>query len=76
IGAKAACTEINIANKDKGDRVLSGVKAATQNNEAVNKEQLDESLEKLSNNLQSDESAVVHYDKQKDGQIDYASVTL
>ncbi|WP_273721675.1 MULTISPECIES: Vomp family autotransporter [unclassified Bartonella] len=76
IGAKAEGTEINIANKDKGDRVLSGVKAATQNNEAVNKEQLDESLEKLSNNLQSDESAVVHYDKQKDGQIDYASVTL
>ncbi|WP_273789865.1 Vomp family autotransporter [Bartonella sp. ML70XJBT] len=76
IGAKAEGTEINIANKDKGDRVLSGVKAATHNNEAVNKEQLDESLEKLSNNLQSDESAVVHYDKQKDGQIDYASVTL
>ncbi|WP_273791567.1 Vomp family autotransporter [Bartonella sp. CM31XJBT] len=78
IGTEVEGSEINIANKDKGDRILSGVKEATKNNEAVNKEQLDKSLEKLSNNLQSDESAVVHYDK-KDGDngiTNYASVTL
>ncbi|WP_317992717.1 Vomp family autotransporter [Bartonella gliris] len=78
IGAAAEGGEINIANKDKGDRILSGVKAATQKNEAVNKGQLDESLEKLSNSLQSDESAVVHYDKTGDenSTINYKSVTL
>ncbi|WP_375673249.1 YadA-like family protein [Bartonella sp. CL25QHWL] len=78
IGKEVEGSEINIANSSKADRTLSGVKAATQNNEAVNKGQLDESLEKLSNSLQSDDSAVVHYDK-KDGDnntINYASVTL
>ncbi|WP_317992716.1 Vomp family autotransporter [Bartonella gliris] len=78
IGAAAEGGEINIANKDKGDRILSGVKTATKDNEAVNKGQLDESLEKLSNSLQSDESAVVHYDKTGDenSTINYKSVTL
>ncbi len=78
IGAAAEGAEINIANKDKGDRILSGVKTATKDNEAVNKGQLDESLEKLSNSLQSDESAVVHYDKTGDenSTINYKSVTL
>uniref|UniRef100_UPI0035D0F57F Vomp family autotransporter n=1 Tax=Bartonella sp. AP4SXKL TaxID=3243496 RepID=UPI0035D0F57F len=40
--------------------------------------QLDKSLKELSNNLQSDESAVVHYDKQGDdnSSTNYASVTL
>ncbi|WP_273724304.1 hypothetical protein, partial [Bartonella sp. AU18XJBT] len=78
IGAAVEGGEINIANKNKEDRILSGVKAATQNNEAVNKGQLDESLKKLSDNLQSDESAVVHYDKKagENGGIDYTSVTF
>uniref|UniRef100_UPI0035D0E242 Vomp family autotransporter n=2 Tax=unclassified Bartonella TaxID=2645622 RepID=UPI0035D0E242 len=78
IGTEVEGSEINIANKDKGDRILSGVKAATKDNEAVNKGQLDESLKDLSNNLQSDESAVVHYDKKDgdNGSIDYTSVTL
>ncbi|MCZ2159272.1 hypothetical protein NPX99_08495, partial [Bartonella sp. 220] len=78
IGKEVEGSEINIANKEKGDRILSGVKEATQKNEAVNKGQLDKRLVELSNSLQSDESAVVHYDK-KDGEnggINYASVTL
>ncbi|WP_164713719.1 Vomp family autotransporter [Bartonella vinsonii] len=78
IGAAVEGTEINIANKDKEDRILSGLKAATKDNEAVNKGQLDKSLQDLSNNLQSDESAVVHYDKtdDKNGSINYTSVTF
>ncbi|WP_409361445.1 Vomp family autotransporter [Bartonella heixiaziensis] len=76
IGAKSEGGEINIANKDKGDRILSGVQAATKDNEAVNKGQLEKGLTDLSNSLQSDESAVVHYDKQKDGKVDYANVTF
>ncbi|MGF7158374.1 autotransporter adhesin, partial [Bartonella heixiaziensis] len=76
IGAKSEGSEINIANKTGADRTLSGVKDATKNNEAVNKGQLDKGLKDLSNSLQSDESAVVHYDKQKDGKVDYANITL
>uniref|UniRef100_UPI001ABA5E42 hypothetical protein n=1 Tax=Bartonella raoultii TaxID=1457020 RepID=UPI001ABA5E42 len=77
IGAKEEGNEINIANSSKADRILSGVKAATKENEAVNKGQLEESLKQLSDNLQSEESAVVHYDKDdKNGTINYTSVTL
>ncbi|EJF98407.1 hypothetical protein MEI_00578, partial [Bartonella vinsonii subsp. arupensis Pm136co] len=78
IGAKTEDTTINIANKNGADRTLSGVKVAVKDNEAVNKGQLDESLKKLSSSLQSDESAVVHYDKNTDenGTINYTSVTL
>ncbi|WP_273760960.1 YadA-like family protein [Bartonella sp. AU16XJBT] len=78
VGAETGGGEINIANKNKEDRTLSGVKKAENDNEAVNKGQLDKSLKDLSDNLQSDESAVVHYDK-KDGEnggINYTSVTL
>ncbi|WP_187147395.1 YadA-like family protein [Bartonella grahamii] len=78
IGAAVEGSEINISNKDQGDRILSGVGEATKNNEAVNKGQLDESLKNLSDNLQSDDSAVIHYDKTGDenGSINYTSVTL
>ncbi|QEE08461.1 surface protein/Bartonella adhesin [Bartonella kosoyi] len=76
IGKEVAGSEINIANKDQGDRTLSGVKAAENDNEAVNKAQLDQSLEQLSNSLQSDDSAVVLYDKKENGETDYTSVTL
>ncbi|WP_375656069.1 YadA-like family protein, partial [Bartonella sp. MR63HLJHH] len=75
IGKEVEGSEINIANKTGTDRTLSGVKAATKDNEAVNKGQLEKGLTDLSNSLQSDESAVVHYDK-KDDKIDYANVTL
>ncbi|SSZ39870.1 Adhesin yadA precursor [Bartonella grahamii] len=76
IGAAVEGSEINVANKTGADRTLSGVKEATKNNEAVNKGQLDKSLKELSNSLQSDESAVVHYDKDSDGKTNYSSVTL
>ncbi|WP_375664278.1 hypothetical protein, partial [Bartonella sp. CL50QHWL] len=76
IGKEVEGSEINIANSSKADRTLSGVKAATKNNEAVNKAQLDKGLKDLSTSLQSDDSAVVHYDKQKDGAPNYMSITL
>uniref|UniRef100_UPI0035D04F67 hypothetical protein n=1 Tax=Bartonella sp. AP1QHHD TaxID=3243474 RepID=UPI0035D04F67 len=78
IGAAVEGSEINIANKTGADRIISGVGEATKDNEAVNKGQLDKSLKDLSTSLQSDDSAVVHYDK-KDGDnggINYTSVTL
>ncbi|ENN95375.1 surface protein/Bartonella adhesin [Bartonella vinsonii subsp. berkhoffii str. Tweed] len=78
IGGEVEGSEINIANKSGVDRTLSGVKAAIKDNEAVNKAQLDQSLEQLSNDLQSDDSAVVHYDKTGDDNntINYTSVTF
>ncbi|WP_273760742.1 hypothetical protein, partial [Bartonella sp. ML70XJBT.G] len=76
IGKEVAGDEINIANSSKADRTLSGVKDAVQNNEAVNKGQLDDNLKKLSESLQSDDSAVVHYNKKNDGKIDYTNVTF
>ncbi|WP_208439261.1 hypothetical protein, partial [Bartonella tribocorum] len=76
IGSKVEGSEINVANSKGSDRTLSGVKEATKSNEAVNKGQFDKSLKELSDSLQSDDSAVVHYDKNKKGEIDYTSVTL
>ncbi|WP_280527991.1 Vomp family autotransporter [Bartonella queenslandensis] len=76
IGKEVVGTEVNIANKDQEDRTLSGVKAAVNDNEAVNKGQLDKSLEQLSNSLQSDDSAVVLYDKKENGETDYTNVTF
>ncbi|WP_019220753.1 Vomp family autotransporter [Bartonella senegalensis] len=76
IGKEVAGSEVNIANKDKSDRTLSGVKAAVNDNEAVNKEQFDKGLKDLSNKLQSDDSAVVLYDKKENGDTDYTNVTL
>ncbi|EJF83550.1 hypothetical protein MCY_01304, partial [Bartonella rattimassiliensis 15908] len=76
IGKAVEGGEINIANSHGEARTLSGVKEATKSDEAVNKGQLDENLEKLSTSLQSVDSAVVHYDKNARGEINYASVTL
>ncbi|WP_375639546.1 hypothetical protein, partial [Bartonella sp. AA168HLJHH] len=75
IGAKVGGTEINIANESGADRIISGVGEAKNNNDAVNKGQLDKGLKDLSTSLQSDDSAVVHYDKTGD-ETDYTSVTL
>ncbi|MDD9334009.1 MAG: adhesin, partial [Bartonella sp.] len=70
--------QITLANSQGESRTLSGVKAAENDNEAVNKGQLDKSLKDLSSSLQSDESAVVHYDKKGDDNntINYTSVTF
>ncbi|EJF98428.1 hypothetical protein MEI_00577, partial [Bartonella vinsonii subsp. arupensis Pm136co] len=78
IGAETEGAGISFANRDGTDRTLSGVKAAENDNEAVNKAQLEKGLKDLSTSLQSDESAVVHYDKNTDenGTINYASVTF
>ncbi|WP_305883487.1 Vomp family autotransporter [Bartonella sp. B1098] len=76
IGAEKGGTSITIANSDGTDRTLSGVKAAENDNEAVNKAQLDHSLEVLSNSLQSEDSAVVLYDKKENGETDYTRVTF
>ncbi|WP_208433785.1 YadA-like family protein [Bartonella taylorii] len=74
IGAEKDGPEITIVSNEGANRTLSGLKEATKNNEAVNKGQLDESLKKLSTSLQSDESAVVHYDKKEGDEIDYTNV--
>ncbi|WP_317992715.1 Vomp family autotransporter [Bartonella gliris] len=76
IGKATAGTEISVAGSGGSGRTISGVRAATQDNEAVNKAQLDKSLESLSNTLQSEDSSVVLYDKTTDGKTDYGSVTF
>ncbi|EJF96737.1 hypothetical protein ME9_00442, partial [Bartonella taylorii 8TBB] len=76
IGGETDGTSISLANSDGADRTLSGVKAAEKDNEAVNKGQLEKSLKDLSKDLQSDDSAVVHYDKNEKGSINYESVTF
>ncbi|GAA5097227.1 hypothetical protein GCM10023260_06920 [Bartonella acomydis] len=70
IGGGKDGTVINIANKDKEDRTLSGIKTATQDNEAVNKAQLD----KLDKKIETTNSFAVFYDKQSDGTVNYKSV--
>ncbi|WP_455479532.1 Vomp family autotransporter [Bartonella sp. B23] len=76
IGKEVEGDEISIANSSNADRTISGVKAATQDNEAVNKGQFDQGLKDLSDSLQSGDSAVVLYDKKRGGAIDYTSVTF
>ncbi|WP_375666148.1 hypothetical protein [Bartonella sp. TT121SHDZB] len=78
IGKEVEGSEINIADKGSKDRILSGVKEATKSNEAINKGQFDKGLKELSESIQSDDSAVVHYDKKDDenGVINYVSVTF
>ncbi|PIT67802.1 hypothetical protein CER18_09540, partial [Bartonella tribocorum] len=73
IGGEKYGNVVSIADQDSKDRTLSGVKAAEKDNEAVNKKQLEDSLKGLSKDLQSDDSAVVHYDKTNDesGTINY-----
>ncbi|WP_455480870.1 Vomp family autotransporter [Bartonella sp. B12(2025)] len=51
IGKEVKGTEINIANSESNPRTLSGVKAAVNDDEAVNKGQLDTSIETVNKNL-------------------------
>ncbi|WP_208436355.1 hypothetical protein, partial [Bartonella phoceensis] len=57
---------------------ISGVGEGKNNDDAVNKGQLDKSLKDLSNNLQSEDSSVVLYDKTEgeNSTTDYTSVTF
>ncbi|EJF74205.1 hypothetical protein MCO_01831 [Bartonella sp. DB5-6] len=54
------------------------MKEAVNSNEAINKAQFDKGLKDLSNSLQSEDSAVVLYDKNEDdnGSTNYKSVTF
>ncbi|WP_150222255.1 Vomp family autotransporter [Bartonella kosoyi] len=72
VGGEKDGTVINIANKNGEARALSGVKEATQENEAVNKTQLD----KLDKKIESTNSFAVFYDKQSDDTVNYKSVTF
>ncbi|WP_345119061.1 Vomp family autotransporter, partial [Bartonella pachyuromydis] len=76
IGSEKEGTEITVANSSGVARSISGVKAATKGDEAVNKEQFDKGLKDLSNSLQSEDSSVVLYDKKENGDTDYTSVTF
>ncbi|WP_208436353.1 hypothetical protein, partial [Bartonella phoceensis] len=51
IGKEIEGSKISIANKTGVHRVISGVGEGKNNDEAVNKGQLDKSLKDLSNNL-------------------------
>ncbi|ETS04081.1 hypothetical protein Q654_01676, partial [Bartonella henselae JK 50] len=76
IGVETFGDEVNISNKNGENRTLSGVKEAMNDNEAVNKAQLDKSFTSLSGKIQDLGSAAVLYNKKSDGNIDYTSVTL
>ncbi|WP_034460165.1 Vomp family autotransporter [Bartonella koehlerae] len=76
IGAKTVGTEINIAGYASVARKISGVKAAENGDEAVNKAQLDKSIEEISKDIETASAAAVLYDKNEDGIINYDSVTF
>ncbi|MCZ2157680.1 Vomp family autotransporter [Bartonella sp. 220] len=75
IGKATAGTEINIAGVGGVARTISGVKTAEKGDEAVNKDQLDKSIEKISKNIETASAAAVLYDKEN-GVVDYNRVTL
>ncbi|EJF76196.1 hypothetical protein ME7_01185 [Bartonella birtlesii LL-WM9] len=76
IGKDTAGTEINIAGYAGVERTISGVRAAEKGNEAVNKDQLDKSIEKISKDIETASAAAVLYDKDANGSVNYGSVTL
>ncbi|EJF79377.1 Adhesin yadA precursor [Candidatus Bartonella washoeensis] len=76
IGKKTAGTEISIAGVGGAHRTISGVKAAEKGDEAVNKDQLDKSIEKISKDIDFASASAVLYDKNSDGSVNYSSVTL
>ncbi|WP_375695272.1 hypothetical protein, partial [Bartonella sp. AC90GZZY] len=76
IGKDTAGTEINIAGYAGVARSISGVKAAEKGDEAVNKDQLDKSIDKISKDIDTVTAAAVLYDKGENGNVNYSSVTL
>ncbi|WP_375627407.1 Vomp family autotransporter [Bartonella sp. PS17NMGDW] len=73
IGAEKDGTKIDIAGNE-GDRIIAGVKDAVNGNEAVNKKQLDESIEKISKDAllwDEDEQAFVARREKEGSKIDY-----
>uniref|UniRef100_UPI0035CFFC48 Vomp family autotransporter n=1 Tax=Bartonella sp. MU70NMGDW TaxID=3243561 RepID=UPI0035CFFC48 len=79
VGKATGGTEISVANKSGGARTISGVKAAVNNDEAVNKEQLDGRIADISNsinNIKEGSAFAVLYDKNAEGTVNYDSVSL
>ncbi|WP_142417221.1 Vomp family autotransporter [Bartonella massiliensis] len=76
IGKDKAGTEINISGYGKVARKISGVQAAENDDEAVNKGQLDKSIDKISKDIETVTAAAVLYDKNEEGKVNYGSVTL
>ncbi|WP_375668139.1 Vomp family autotransporter [Bartonella sp. AP36NXGY] len=76
IGKDTAGTEINIAGVGGSGRRISGVREAENGDEAVNKDQLDKSIDKISKDIETVTAAAVLYDKNDDNSVNYGSVTL
>ncbi|WP_375611457.1 Vomp family autotransporter [Bartonella sp. AA9NXGY] len=76
IGKDTAGTEINIAGVGGSGRKISGVREAENGDEAVNKDQLDKSIDKISKDIETVTAAAVLYDKNDDNSVNYGSVTL
>ncbi len=76
IGKDTAGTVINIAGVGGSGRKISGVREAENGDEAVNKDQLDKSIDKISKDIETVTAAAVLYDKNDDGNVNYGSVTL
>ncbi|WP_208436306.1 hypothetical protein, partial [Bartonella phoceensis] len=70
--------QITTGGIDASGKKLTGLAKGTEDTDAVNKAQLDASLKDLSNNLQSENSSVVLYDKTEgeNSTTDYTSVTF
>ncbi|EJF79937.1 hypothetical protein MCO_00514 [Bartonella sp. DB5-6] len=75
IGKEKGGTRIDITGSE-GVRTIAGVKEAVNNDEAVNKGQLDKSIEKISNDINIASASAVLYDKDANGEVNYNSVTL
>ncbi|WP_336293645.1 Vomp family autotransporter [Bartonella sp. CB169] len=76
IGKNTAGSTISVAGYANVGRTISGVKAAEKGDEAINKDQLDESIEKISQDIKEANASAVLYDKNEDGSIDYSHVTF
>ncbi|WP_455482183.1 Vomp family autotransporter [Bartonella sp. B35(2025)] len=79
IGKETGGTTIKIANKSGEARTISGVKAATEDDEAVNKKQLDGHITNINNSIEvikEGSTFAVLYDKKPDGRVNYESITL
>ncbi|EJF89432.1 hypothetical protein ME1_00202, partial [Bartonella vinsonii subsp. arupensis OK-94-513] len=66
IGKEKDDAKISLVDKDSKSRILSGLKAAEQNDEAVNKAQLDENVHKLTKDINDVRSVAVFYDTEED----------
>ncbi|MET3590314.1 autotransporter adhesin [Bartonella silvatica] len=76
VGKERGGTTINIANKSGDVRTISGVKAAENDDEAVNKKQLDDTITDINDSIKNVSDFSVRYDKNDDNTVNYNSVTL